>query len=79
MLYNYLLIHTNLDSLSINSSFSLRIKLNNNSKLVKDEINLFEEAKFRTNIKNNKLNTFISFNFLLMIKERIMNIQIGNA
>ena len=58
-----LFTHTNLDSLSINASFSLRIKLNNNSKLVKDEISLFEEAKFRTNIKNNKLNTFIQFPF----------------
>ena len=58
-----LFTHTNLDTLSINISFSLRIKLNNNSKLFKENISLFEEAKFRTNLKNNKLNTFIQFPF----------------
>ena len=58
-----LFTHTNLDTLNINISFSLRIKLNNNSKLVKENISLFEEANFRTNLNNNKLNTFIQFPF----------------
>ena len=58
-----LLTYTNLDNLTINVSFSLRVKLDNNSKLVKEEAILYEKAQLRTNLQNNKLNAFLQFPF----------------
>ena len=58
-----LLTYTNLDNLTINASFSLRVKLNNNSKLVKEDSILYEKAQLRTNLQNNKLNAFLQFPF----------------
>ena len=55
--------YTNLDNLTINISFSLRVKLENTSKLVKEEATLFEKAMLRTNLQNNKLNAFLQFPF----------------
>lgn len=37
--------------LTINVSFSIRITLNNNSKLVKEDSILYEEAQFRIDLK----------------------------
>ena len=54
-----LLTFTNLDNLTINVSFSLRIKLDNTSKLVLNESILYEKAQFRTNLQNNTLNAFL--------------------
>ena len=54
-----LLTDTNLENLTINISFSLRIKLNNNSKLVLNESILYEKANFRANLQNNKLNILL--------------------
>ena len=65
-----------LDNLTINVSFSIKINLNNNSKLVKEDSILYEEGFFVLNLKNNKMNAF--YNFLLMIQE-LKNIQIRNV
>ena len=58
-----LLTYTNLDNLTINVTFSLRIKLDNNSKLVEEETTLYEKAQLRTNLQNNTLNAFLQFSF----------------
>ena len=58
-----LFTHLNLDNLTINASFSFRIKFNNNSKLVKEDSILYEEAKFKINLKNNKMNAMLQFPF----------------
>ena len=58
-----LLTYMNLDNLTINATFSLRIKLYNTSKLVKNETILFEKAQIRTNMKNNKLIAYLQFPF----------------
>ena len=58
-----LLTYTNLDNLTINVSFSLRLKLDNTSKFVENETILYERALFRTNLQNNKLNAFLQFPF----------------
>ena len=53
----------NLGNLTLNVSFALRIKLENNSKLVKEETILYEKAQIRINLQNNKLNAFLQFPF----------------
>ena len=58
-----LFTHTNLDNLTINVSFSIRIKFNNNSKLVKEDSILYEEAQFRIYLKNNKMNALLQLPF----------------
>ena len=58
-----LLTYTNLDNLTINVSFSLRLKLDNTSKFVKNESILYERAQFRTNLQNNKLHASLQFPF----------------
>ena len=58
-----LFTHTNLGNLTINVSFSLRVKLDNDSNLVKEEAILFEKAQLRMNLQNNKLNAMIQFPF----------------
>ena len=58
-----LFTHTNLGNLTINVSFSLRVKLDNDSNLVNEEAILFEKAQLRTNLQNNKLNAMIQFPF----------------
>ena len=49
--------------LTINVSCSIRITLNNNSKLVKEDSILYEEAQFRIYLKNNKMNAFLQLPF----------------
>ena len=49
--------------LTINVSFSIRITLNNNSKLVKEDSILYEEAQFRIDLKKNKMNALLQFPF----------------
>ena len=58
-----LLTFTNLGNLTINISFSLRIRLDNTSKLVEEESTLFEKAQLRLNLQNNKLNAIVQFPF----------------
>ena len=58
-----LFTYTNLGNLTINVSFSLRVKLDNDSNLVKEEAILFEKAQLRMNLQNNKLNAMIQFPF----------------
>ena len=58
-----LFTHTNLGNLTINVSFSLRVKLDNDSNLVNEEAILFEKAPLGTNLQNNKLNAMIQFPF----------------
>ena len=50
--------YTNLDDLTINLTFSLKITLDKTSGLVKEESILYELANFRTNMVNNSLNGF---------------------
>ena len=59
--YNKLLLrsYTDLKDLTINISFSLKIKLDNTSNLVKEEAILYEKAYLRTNLVNNTLKAFI--------------------
>ena len=58
-----LLTYTNLDTLTINITFSLRIKLDNTSKLVQNKTILYEKAQLRTNLVNNKLIGYLQFPF----------------
>ena len=58
-----LLTYTNLGNLSINVSFSFKVRLYSTSQLVKNESILYEKAQLRANLQNNKLNTFIQFPF----------------
>ena len=58
-----LFTHLNLDNLTIFISFSLRIKLNNNSKLVKEDSILYEEGQFSIKLNNNKMKAFLQFPF----------------
>ena len=58
-----LLTYTNLDNLTINITFSLRVKLENTSKLVQNKTILYEKALLRTNLKNNKLIAYLQFPF----------------
>ena len=58
-----LLTYTNLDTLTINITFSLRIKLDNTSKLVENKTILYEKAQLRTNLVNNKLIGYLQFPF----------------
>ena len=55
--------YTNLGNLTLNVSFALRIKLDNNSHLVKEETVLYEKGQIRTNLQNNKLNAILQFPF----------------
>ena len=59
--YNKILLHsyTDLQDLTINISFSLKIKLDNTSNLVTEETILYEKAYLRTNLVNNTLKAFI--------------------
>ena len=52
-----------LDNLNIDASFALRVKLYNNSQLVKEETTLYEKALLRANLQNNKLNGLLQFPF----------------
>ena len=58
-----LLTYTNLDTLTINITFSLRVKLDNTSKLVQNKTILYEKALLRTNLQNNKLIAYLQFPF----------------
>ena len=58
-----LLTYTNLDNLTINVTFSLRVKLDNTSKLVQNKTILYEKAQLRTNLQNNKLIAYLQFPF----------------
>ena len=58
-----LLTYTYLDNLIINVSFALRVKLDSNSKLVKEETTLYERALLRANLQKNKLNALLQFPF----------------
>ena len=58
-----LLTYTYLDNLIINVSFALRVKLDRNSKLVKEETTLYERALLRANLQKNKLNALLQFPF----------------
>ena len=58
-----LFTYTNLGNLTLNVSFSLSVKLNNNSKIFKEETILFERAQIKTNLQNNKLNAFLQLPF----------------
>ena len=59
--YNKILIrsYTDLQDLTINISFSLKIKLDNTSKIVEEETILYEKAYLRTNLVNNTLKSLI--------------------
>ena len=59
--YDELLLnsYTNLQNLTINVTFTMKIKLDNTSKLVKEESILFEKANFRTNLHDNKLKALL--------------------
>ena len=63
--YNKILLHsyTDLQNLTINISFSLKIRLDNTSKLVSEETILYEKAYLRTNLVNNTLKAFIQLPF----------------
>ena len=50
-----ILSYANLDNLTLNIIFSLRLKLYNTSKIVRNKTILYQKAKLRTNIQNNKL------------------------
>ena len=59
-----LFTHLSLDNFTIYISFSLRIKLNNNSKLVKEDYSiLYEEGQFSIKLNNNKMKAFLQFPF----------------
>ena len=59
--YDKLLLnsYTDLKNLTINVTFSMKIKLDNTSKLVKEESILYERANFRTNLHDNKLKALL--------------------
>ena len=59
--YDKLLLNSNIDlqNLTINITFSIKIKLDNTSKLVKEESILYERANFRTNLHDNKLKALL--------------------
>ena len=59
--YNKILLrsYTDLQNLTINISFSLKIVLDNTSNLVSEETILYEKAYLRTNLVNNTLKAFI--------------------
>ena len=59
--YNKILIrsYTDLEDLTINVSFSLKITLDNTSKIVEEETILYEKAYLRTNLINNTLKSLI--------------------
>ena len=59
--YNKILLrsYTDLQNLTINISFSLKIQLDNTSNLVSEETILYEKAYLRTNLINNTLKAFI--------------------
>ena len=63
--YNNLTLYTFTDlmNLTINATFSLRVKLDKESSLVLNESILYEKANFRMNIQNNTLNGFIQLPF----------------
>ena len=44
-------------------TFSLRVKLDNTSKLVQNKTILYEKAQLRTNLQNNKLIAYLQFPF----------------
>ena len=52
-----------LDTLTLNITFSLRVKLDKTSKLVQNKTILYEKALLRTNIQNNKLIAYLQFPF----------------
>ena len=59
--FNKILLNsfTNLEDLTINVSFSLKIKLDNTSNLVHEETILYEKAYLRTNLVNNTLKALV--------------------
>ena len=58
-----LFTYMNLDNLTINATFSLSVKLYNTSKLFQNKTVLYEKAKLRTNLQNNKLIAYFQFPF----------------
>ena len=58
-----LFTYTNLENLTINISFSLRLKLDNTSKFVQNETILYEKAKLRTSLQNNELRAYLQIPF----------------
>ena len=52
-----------LQNLTLNLDFSLRVKLDNTSKLVKNKTILYEKAQLRTNLQNNSLKGFVQLPF----------------
>ena len=56
-----ILSYANLDNLTLNIIFSLRLKLYNTSKIVRNKTILYQKAKLRTNIQNNKLINYFQF------------------
>ena len=59
--YNKLLLrsYTDLQNLTIDICFSLKIRLDNTSNLVKEEATLYEKAYLRTNLVNNTLKAMV--------------------
>ena len=58
-----LFTYTNLENLTINISFSLRLKLDNTSKFVENETILYEKARIRTSLQNNELRAYLQIPF----------------
>ena len=55
--------YISLDNLTLDIDFSLRIKLDNTSKLVRNKTILYEKAELRTNLQNNSLKGYLQFPF----------------
>lgn len=58
-----LLANTSLDNLTLSLTFSLRVKLDNTSKIVRNKTILYQKAELKTNIQNNKLIGYFQFPF----------------
>ena len=58
-----LLTYISLDNLTLDVDFSLRIKLDNTSKLVRNKTILYEKAQLRMNLQNNSLKGYLQFPF----------------
>ena len=58
-----LLTYITLQNLTLDLDFSLRLKLDNTSKLVRNKTILYEKGQLRTNLKNNSLKGFLQLPF----------------
>ena len=56
-----ILSYANLDNLTLNITFSLRVKLYNTSNIVRNTTILYQRAQLRTKIQNNKLISYFQF------------------